>query len=169
VKSFVLLLSSVFFYLISPVSYAKNNSDLLLNLTHCSTISSDNARLACFDKFVPDSTKQNVVTPTVIVSASVDNQLTEQKQVDDFAKEHLKETKEEQGSSSLYATVSEIKKSLRGQWIIYLENGQKWQQKDKASIKLTVGNKVRLEKGAMGSIYLYKDGSHRSIKVRRLK
>lgn len=168
-KNIILLLSSISFYLASPVSHAKNNSDLLFNLTHCSTILSDKARLACFDMFVPDTAKQTVVTPTVIVSASVDNQLTKQKQVDDFAKEHLKETKEEQGSTSLSATVGELKKSLRGQWIIYLENGQKWQQKDQASIKLTVGNKVRLEKGAMGSVYLYKEDSHRSIKVKRLK
>jgi hypothetical protein len=58
---------------------------------------------------------------------------------------------------------------LRGQWVLYFDNGQKWQQTDTTRIKFKVGNKVRLDKGAMGAIYLYKDGSHRSIKVKRLK
>lgn len=169
-KNYVLVLSSVLIFLItSSVGYAKSNSDLLLNLTYCSTISSDDVRLACFDKFLPQSAKQPVVAIVASAPSTIDNPLREQKLVNDFAKEHLKKTKEEQGPSSLFATVSKIKKLLRGQWVIYFANGQKWQQKDKTSIKLKVGNKVRLEKGAMGAVYLYKEGSHRSIKVKRLK
>jgi len=37
------------------------------------------------------------------------------------------------------------------------------------SITLKVGNKVRLDKAAMGATYLYKDGSHQNIKVKQLK
>jgi hypothetical protein len=65
--------------------------------------------------------------------------------------------------------VSKVKQLLRGQWVLDFENGQKWQQTGTTRAKFKVGNKVRFDKTAMGAIYLYKDGSHRSIKVKRLK
>lgn len=164
-----LLLSSVFVYLISPVSYARNDTDLLLNLTLCSIISSDDARLICFDKLTPNRAKQSIVASTVVVPSTVDSKSAEQKQVDDFAKAHLKKTKDKEAPSSIVATVSKVEQLLRGQWVVYLENGQKWQQTDTTNIKLNVGSKVRLNKAAMGAIYLYKEGSHRRIKVKRLK
>ncbi|NQY86808.1 MAG: hypothetical protein HRT51_03510 [Colwellia sp.] len=167
-KSAILLLASVFFYLTSSVSYAKSNTELLLNLTHCSTIASDDVRLSCFDKLVLATAKQSVVAVTAVVPPIVNNKQAKLAQIDDFAKEHLKKTKE-QGLSSILATVSKVRKSLRGQWLIYLENDQKWQQTDTAKIKFKVGDNVRLKKGALGAIYLYKEGSHRSIKVKRLK
>ncbi|MBL4823243.1 MAG: hypothetical protein JKX90_06950 [Colwellia sp.] len=172
-KSAVLLLTSVFFYLTSSVGYAKSNTELLLNLTHCSTIASDDVRLNCFDKLVLPTAKLSVVAaitvvPTIVDSKPIELKQVEQKQIDDFAKDHLKKAKEQE-PSSIIATVSKVKKLLRGQWLIYLENNQKWQQTDTAKIKLKVGDTVRLNKGAMGAIYLYKEGGHRSIKVKRLK
>lgn len=168
-KNTVLLLSSVLFYSTSLVSYAKNDSASQLNLAHCSTISSSDARLACFDNLYIDSAKQPVVTVTAVVPSTMDNKSVEQKQIDNFAKEDLKKTKTEQGPDSIFATISKIKQLLRGQWVIDLENGQKWQQTNTIRIKLKVGDKIRLEKAALGAIYLYKEGSHRSIKVKRLK
>jgi len=169
VKNAILLLSIVFIYLTSSVSYANNNSELRLKLNHCSSIESDNRRLVCFDKLVQPSAKQSIVAVTAAVPSIDDSKTVEQKKVDDFAKEDLKKTKEEQGPSSIFATVTKVNKSLKGQWIIYFENGQKWQQTNTARIKLKIGNKVRLEKGALGAVYLYRENSHRSIKVKRLK
>lgn len=168
-KNFVLLLSSIFVYLTSLAVFAKTDSNLLLNLTHCSTISSGDARLACFDKLVPHRAKQPAVPVSVVALPIVDKKLSEKKHVDNFAKEHLKKNKKEQGPSSLFSTVIKVKQLLRGQWVIDLENGQRWQQKDTARIKFKVGNKVRLDKGAMGAVYLYQEDSRRNIKVKRLK
>lgn len=180
-KNAILLLSIVLVYLTSSVSYAKNDSELRLKLNHCSSIESDNGRLVCFDKLVQSSAKQSIVAATAATAATAvtavtavvpsigDSKTVEQKKVDDFAKEDLKKTKEEQGPSSIFATVTKVNKSLKGQWIIYFENGQKWQQTNTARIKLKIGNKVRLEKGALGAVYLYRENSHRSIKVKRLK
>jgi hypothetical protein len=168
-KKVVSLLSSGLLFLISSGSYAKDNSDLLLNLTDCSIISSNDERLACFDKLVFNNANQSVQVTTAVALSITDEKLTKHKLVDNFAKEQVKKTKKEQGPSSIFATVSKVKKLLRGQWVLYFDNGQKWQQTDTTRIKFKVGNKVRLDKGAMGAIYLYKDGSHRSIKVKRLK
>lgn len=168
-KNVILLLSSVLIYLTSSASYAKKDNELLLKLTQCSSITSNDDRLLCFDKLVPTNIQQPTIAVTTVVAPVVDSKSVEEKQVNDFAKEHLKKTKEEQESTSIIATVSKVNKLLRGQWVIYFENGQKWQQTDSARIKLKIGNKVRLEKGAMGAVYLYKEGSHRSIKVKRLK
>ncbi len=168
-KNAILLLSIVLIYLISSVSYAKNDAELRLKLNYCSSIESDNGRLVCFDKLVQPSTKQSIVAVAAIVPSIDDSKTVEQKKVDDFAKEDLKKTKEEQGPSSIFATVTKVNKSLKGQWVIYFENGQKWQQTNTARIKLKIGNKVRLEKGALGAVYLYRENSHRSIKVKRLK
>jgi hypothetical protein len=168
-KKFILLFLSVFICLTTAVSYAKNDNNLLLNLTDCAAISNNNIRLACFDKLVPRQENNPIVEVTTVVSTTVDKKSVQQKNVDGFAKEHLKKPKAEQGPSSLFSTVTKVKQLLRGQWVIYLKNGQKWQQTDTARINIKVGNKIRLDKGAMGAIYLYKEGSQRNIKVKRLK
>lgn len=173
-KKFVLLLSSIVINLTASVSYAKSDSGLLLSLTDCATISNNNARLACFDKLAPKHVKQPIVdkpkAQVVAVVPLIDaKKSVEQKNIDNFAKEHLKKSNAEEGPSSLFSTVTKVKQLLRGQWVIDLKNGQKWQQTDTARIKFKIGNKIRLDKGAMGSIYLYKDGSQRNIKVKRLK
>lgn len=173
-KHSILFLSSIFTCLVMPsVSYAKNDSDLLINLRHCSKISNNDARLNCFDKLIPRTTKQIITAVTTVAAPpqppKVKSKSVEQKQIDNFAKEHLKKSKEEQGPSSIVSTIIKAKQLLRGQWVIELENGQKWQQKDTARIKLKVGNKIRLDKGALGAVYLYKEDSSRNIKVKRLK
>ena len=81
----------------------------------------------------------------------------------------MKKTKEEQGPDSITAIISKVKRLIRGQWVVYLENGQKWQQQDLVKMKLKVGDSVRLKKGSMGTVQLYKEGSHRNIRVKRLK
>ena len=88
---------------------------------------------------------------------------------DDFAKEHIKKSEKEQGLESITSVITKLKKLIRGQWLITLENGQQWQQKDTAKLKLKVGDTILLKKAVMGAVYLYKDGSHRNIRVKRLK
>ncbi len=175
VNNIILPVLVLLVYLTPTIADAKNDSDLRANLINCSKITSDNARLHCFDKLISQRNKQTVAVvtsaavSTKLPSPILDEQKIEQKRVDSFAQEHLKKTKEKQGPKSIVSTVTKLKKLIRGQWVIFLENGQKWQQKDTARLNLKVGNKVRLDKGAMGAVYLYKEGTHRSIKVKRLE
>lgn len=140
-------------------------------LFDCVKVSSDEKRLICFDQL---ARKTLVPLSSTKVSNAVKKQqeyvkLEETKKVDDFSKEALKKSSEEKGPESITATVSKLKKMIRGQWIIYFENGQKWQQKDSAKIMLSVGDVVRLKKGSMGSVFLLKEGSNRNVRVKRLK
>lgn len=164
-------LFSVVFYLISASSFAEAKSDLVNALSDCAKIATDNQRLRCFDKLA--ASKAELLPQAVDLNGPVSNiepiKLKAAKKVDDFSKQHLKKTKQEQGLDSITAKISKLNKLLRGQWVIYLENGQKWQQKDDAKMKLALGDKVLLKKGSMGVVYLYKEGSHRNIRVKRLK
>ncbi|OUR63209.1 hypothetical protein A9Q74_03115 [Colwellia sp. 39_35_sub15_T18] len=167
---------SMLFCSLSFVSFAGNETKLTNQLTQCGQISPADARLACFDDLLKGASTRAVLpannatalvatVPTTIAQV----QPSATKQVDDFAKEHLKKTSTEQGLDSITSPITKLKKLIRGQWVISLENGQQWQQKDTTKMKLKVGDTVRMKKAAMGAVYLYKEGSHRNIRVKRLK
>ena len=92
------------------------------------------------------------------------------KKVASFAKNHLKKIAGNKAeiSNEITATIIQAKKMLRGQWQVSLNNGQKWQQKDTVYLKLTSGDEVILEEGALGAFYLKKLTSNRRIRVRRI-
>jgi len=140
--------------------FAGTNDDLANDLSSCSKISNDESRLLCFDKLTKS------IKPIVKAEKIKPESKNE---VDKFSKEHLKKSAEDKGPDSIVATISKVKQLLRGQWVIYFENGQKWQQQDSAKIKLKVGDHIRLKKGALSTVFLYKKGSNRSIRVKRLK
>ncbi len=156
----VLVLFSVAVCLNSSNIFAGTNDDLVSGLSSCSKISADDHRLLCFD---------NLATSIKSISKIEPIKPENKNQVDSFSKEHLKKTSDEKGPDSIVATISKVKQLLRGQWVIYFENGQKWQQQDSEKIKLKVGDNIRLKKGALGTVFLYKKDSNRSIRVKRLK
>lgn len=163
---------SLFIGSVLPSAIASTNEVLVDGLSHCMSIENSEQRLNCFD----DLANQNVkvistvkANDEVATTQSEQVKLEEAKKIDDFSKEDLKKTEEEKGPDSIIATISNVKQLIRGQWVIYFENGQKWQQQDSAKIKLKIGDNVRLKKGSMGAVYLFKEDSHRNIRVKRLK
>jgi len=167
----LLVLFGVFFSFSSTDIFANKNENLFYRLANCTQILNDQNRLICFDKLAKKNT-------ALLTSVKVNNKpvlqiepvtLKNSKQIDNFSKQHLKKTKEERGPNSILATISNVKQLIRGQWVISFENGQKWQQTDSAKIKLKEGNNIRLEKGSLGAVYLFKENSHRNIRVKRLK
>lgn len=167
----IIALFSLFIGLASSSAFAGINSALVNGLSTCMKLSNDEQRLVCFDQLAHSNVRSlssrkvsdEVVAPIEQVKSE------EAKKIDDFSKEDLKKTQEERGPDSITATISKVKQLIRGQWVVYLENGQKWQQQDSANIKLKVGDSIRLKKGSMGAVYLFKEGSHRKIRVKRLK
>jgi hypothetical protein len=155
----------------SSGAFAKMNSELVIALSDCSKISKDNQRLVCFDQLaknnVAHSSSVKVVKEPVLQIEEIEAK--EAKKIDDFSKQHLKKAPKNEGPDNITATISKLKKLIRGQWVIYFDNGQKWQQKGANEIKLKVGDVVRLKKGSLGAVFLSKEGSHRRIKVKRLK
>mgnify|MGYP000497548749 CR=1 FL=1 len=194
----IIALFSLFIGLVSTSAFASTKSTLVDGLASCKKVPNDAQRLVCFDQLTeihvaplsstivnvePVTPEVNVepatpkvivepATPKVIVepvTAIEQSKSQESKIIDDFSKDDLKKTEEEKGPESITATISNLKKLIRGQWVIYFENGQKWQQKDSGKISLKVGDTVRLKKGSMETVYLFKEGGHRNIRVKRLK
>ncbi len=153
-------------FLIVPPSEAKKLS-LVEQVSTCSQITSNEARLSCFDKL---TTNTGQVTQAIETSVQQANQLSTQ-QIDAFAKEQVKldEAEQAQELTSISATVATLSKTVHGQWKMTFENGQKWLQKDSTKLSLKVGQQVVISKGALGAIYLKKANSNKRIKVKRLK
>ncbi|MDP7592908.1 MAG: hypothetical protein QF552_09490 [Litorilituus sp.] len=174
-KNFLVLLGVII--CIKPLSgYANNIEHLSAKLAQCGTFSQDHKRLACFDALLgTPSLKGSAIVKedkVEVFAAPIDKkqaQLVEKQRIDDFAKEHLKRSNEERTPAVISSSVTKLKKLLRGQWIITLANEQKWQQKDSKKLKLKTGDVIHLKKGMMGAVYLFKDGSNRSIAVKRIK
>jgi len=170
-RIYVFSLLSLFVGLASTDAIASINSALVDGLSSCMKVTNDTQRLDCFDQLAQKSetpissinVSDEAVSPTKQVKSE------ETKIIDDFSKDVLQKTEEEKGPVSITATISKLKQLIRGQWVIYFENGQKWQQQDTIKIKLKVGDTVRLKKGSMETVYLFKEGSHRNMRVKRLK
>ena len=148
-----------------PIIAQAQTSNQAAEINICSQISQDKARLTCFDALSP---QKKAVVSAPVTSEKVP--LTEQ-QLDDFGNDHVEKTKEELAKeiNTITLTISKLTKTVRGQWKIIFENGQKWQQKDTAALTLSIGSRVILTKGAFGSVYLKKENTKKRIKVKRLQ
>lgn len=160
------ILVSLAISVFSSHATAQDYKKLTDELSNCVKILDNSKRLTCFDTFAKQTITQQSIN--IKVQSETVNTIKAQ-QIDDFAKDDLKKSKEEQGPDSIIAIISKTKKLIRGQWVIDLQNGQKWQQMDSVKIKLEIGEKIRLKKGSLGSVYLYKEESNRGIRVKRLK
>ncbi len=178
----------IFSSLFSIQSFAFDSTPLLQKLQLCAQITIDEKRLFCFDNLSQKKLKTEIkptelkaaepniiVTPEVLVTPEIidakkNNEPTD-KQIDNFSKELVKKTTAEKAEeiTSLTVTISALKKLMRGSWVITFNNGQKWQQKGSERIKLKVGELVILKKGLLTSVFLHKQNSNRSIKIKRLQ
>ncbi len=109
-------------------------------LRACAREADDAARLACFDR--------------------------------ELAREPAKTEAEPPGQDTpgqpLTAVVSHVAERADGTFVVTLDNGQVWAQVKRAYVPLKVGDAVRIERGALGSVYLFTP-SRRSTQVKRLK
>jgi len=68
------------------------------------------------------------------------------------------------------AAVTGVRRKMHGQLVIWLDNGQVWEQADtRVSVKVDLDDRVSIEKGLLGSFKLQRSGYNASIKVRRLQ
>lgn len=144
-------LFAVSFLLLTQVALAAE-AEFLSKIQGCSKVPENDARLSCFDKLTNKEALDKI-------------------HIDAFAKEQIERTKEEQDKdiNTIILTVSKLSKTVRGQWIIITENGQKWQQRDSARFNLKVNQKVIISKGSLGSTFLKNEDSNKRINVKRIK
>lgn len=154
--------------LVFPLLALGQTTNLAADIKVCRQISQDQARLTCFDALSQQKPSVSKLASTSVTAGQV--ALTAQ-QIDTFAKEQVIKTSEERANeiNSITLTISKLSKTIRGQWKITFENGQKWQQKDSIKFKLKIGQEVILTKGALSAVFLQKENANKRMKVKRLK
>jgi len=170
----IILLSLSMGLALSTTVFANTSMGLTKALSQCVDIDNDGERLACFDLLASKniaSLNQPVIVEAIKETLVIKDEIQQEeaKKIDNFSKESLKKSDEDNGPDRITAKISKLTKLIRGEWVIYFENGQKWQQTDTTKFKLSVGDIVRLEKGTFSAVYLHREGTNRNIRVKRLK
>ena len=150
----------------------------------------DDARLICYDAAVdrsrqgasgrppasaaaPAATVAATAPPSAGAEAAASSGSADLSQEDLFGKNQAeveRSVEEATGTEridSLSGTISRLQQSGYDKVVITLDNGQIWRQIDASSLRLRVGDSVRIERGAIGSYMLQKKGSKRSMRVTR--
>jgi hypothetical protein len=159
--------------------------NLMPGLLGCKNIDDDSDRLACFDGLV-----SGFDSPAAVAAASNAEAVPSESQtvapepvltaVESFGAGDLVATQEKAGEErkkikSLTASVIDIARNKRGQYIIILDNGQIWRQIRADTNKLRVpsagaeGMSVVIKRKSLGAHALYLNGENRSIRVERIK
>lgn len=164
---------------------ASDVSDTLEAINTCSAITDSAQRLACYDAAVPRvraalnvQTKDDEVTLFGLKlfgddgGAGGSNEAT---RPEDFGKSDIPkvETTQEGGViTEITVALFDAGLSKAGREIYVLENGQVWRQKESIDLKLPrnpKGVRVKIREGSLGSFYISKEGTNRSVPVERIK
>lgn len=138
----------------------------------CRDLTDDQARLACYDAAVDRSRKSADPgpEPSTEKTAGSAASLSQEDLFGKTSKEIERSVEEATGSEqidSLSATVTRLRKFGYDKVLITLENGQLWKQIDASSLRLRVGDTVKIERAALGSFILRKPGNNRWMRVSR--
>jgi hypothetical protein len=180
-----------------PTFAAEQSQDVLEALGKCAGVTDDRARLACYDAIAP-RVKEAVATPPAalpgnrpptkeeqsswfgfnlsgLFGGSPEQQTTPQQFGQEKTPEiHAKEDAATQEIDSITAGVTNYAFTPFGKFIVFLDNGQVWQQiegdTDRANFhKDPKDNNVTIERGFVGSYNLMINGSDKVFKVTRMK
>lgn len=155
----------------------------------CAAMADAEARLSCFDELfvaspvpvVEKSTAEPVRSPVATQPASgvthdadkaepavTTTPPSVEKRREDDLKFPLKSTASD-GKLEIEAVVTEITDGGFNKDYITLDNKQVWKETIAHTVRLKVGQKVTITEGALGSTHLSAVGSHRKIRVKRVK
>jgi len=132
------------------VARADSATEALELVSRCSAIADAVERLKCFDRAAPAAKEAQVPKAA------------------DFGKPAAAPRE----VAEVVATVRELSRSVRGQAIFILDNGQVWRQidGDDSSVRDSVtGSKATIQRGFLDSFNLVIEGRNGLIKVRRIE
>lgn len=176
---------------VPSTAFAGPQEDLMEGMAKCVIIADNTARLACYDALapqlkaargVPPSDNRPWYDPSRIFGISPSAQTTPEQ----FGSENLAPPTppptrpgespppaQPQALDSISATVKDYAYNPYGRTVIFLDNGQIWQQlegdTDRLRFKKGAANTVVISRGALGSYNLRVNDAGPSVKVRRLK
>lgn len=165
------LLTLMIFALLSFTAKAQTLENSLLS---CTKIQDSLARLTCFDDVAERARKSTakVVKPSAMAIVAETEKLPTPAtpklptKAESFGAEHLKKTNVSKEDLQIVFTVDKISKDHYGKLRFTFKNGQQWQQTDSAFLRVKAGDSVLLKKGFMDAVYLKKNQSNSSKKIR---
>ena len=154
----VLTLITIALVGVAPAAQAQvERSALPQEIIDCAGESDVMLRLSCYDRKVAEFRNKLVSTPAAIAAAPV----RAKNSIDNFGFDAPMD--------EMTSNVSRIRERPYGELIIYLENGQIWEQKHRDSrFRLKSGESVTISKSAVAG-YRLSGNSNNSIQVERLK
>ncbi|MCA0900744.1 hypothetical protein [Microbulbifer agarilyticus] len=115
-------------------------------LKRCTEFSDDTKRLACYDKLANN------------LQVHVEQR---------FGQEEKRAI--EEAPESITATIEIAQKGAYDKYTFTLDNGQVWRQTDSGRTIWRGGERVTLERGALGSFFMRKTEGGRALRVKRIK
>lgn len=72
-------------------------------------------------------------------------------------------------ADSLALSITEIATNSRGRFVITFDDASVWEQTERSTLKVKVGQSVTIERGLLGAFFMGKEGSNKRMKLKRLK
>ena len=159
---------------------AQANAGIEQQLTQCAGITDKLERLVCYDNLavsIQVTTVTNnttapiavapVVTPAAAPAAAAPVATAATNVEDNFGME-VKRV-QENTTDKIYLDVESIAEDAYGALKITFTNGQVWKQTENRKFNLKVGEKVFIEKAALGSFLMGTESRNAKVRVKRLK
>jgi hypothetical protein len=135
------------------------------SLMACSEITSDTARLTCFDREIAEIRKQNPQAPASVAPTAEQRFGLSDKQVLELGAAPAQAPT----PTALRAHVVSVPRYPIERQVFVLDNAQTWQQIElDTDFTVRIGQEVTISKGALGSFWLSAD-SHRATRVKRIR
>ncbi|MCT8867810.1 MULTISPECIES: hypothetical protein [Shewanella] len=162
---------------------AQANAGIEQQLTQCAGITDKLERLVCYDNLaasiqvttVTNNTTAPIAVAPVVTPAAAPAALATAAPVaaaatnveDNFGME-VKRV-QENTTDKIYLDVESIAEDAYGALKITFTNGQVWKQTENRKFNLKVGEKVFIEKAALGSFLMGTESRNAKVRVKRLK
>lgn len=157
------------------------NASIEQQLTQCAATADKLDRLICYDKLAENvksvtpalastqaapATVATIAAPTAVAVAATAPQAQAANIVDDFGMEAKRV--QENTVDKIYLEVQSITEAPYGAIKVTFTNGQVWKQTDGRKFNLKQGEKVYIEKAALGSFLMGTDERNAKARVKRL-
>jgi hypothetical protein len=153
--------------LLSAPAFASTETQL----AGCAAVSDKLDRLICYDNLAANVTSVSASTAAAPVAVATNKNETFGLKKATVKKEDfgLIKKADVEEIEKLYFTVAELDKDAYGSLTITLNNAQVWKQSGSQRFKLKTGQKIFIERAALGSFLLGSDDRNATIRVKRLK
>ena len=131
----------------------------------CQAIRNAEDRLACFDRTVPSLRTAPPPAASAAPAPPAPAATPEQRFGAERLTEHGARPDE---AESIAATVKSIRQIVPGRYLVVLDNQQVWYVKEGTTLRIKPGERVVVERGALDSYLLKKEGAQTSYRVERI-